>query len=140
MDLFLQYLANGVVVGSSYVLVAVGLTLIFGILHVVNFAHGEFYMLGGYAGITASTAFGLPLPVSLNLYLSRTRARRCTSKGRRGSTGGRCRTSAAGAACRSVGMCAHTAGGRPSARRPCSLLLAMAACAPSSPRHLQTSW
>ncbi|MAS41788.1 MAG: branched-chain amino acid ABC transporter permease [Rhodobacteraceae bacterium] len=65
MDLFLQYLANGVVVGSSYVLVAVGLTLIFGILHVVNFAHGEFYMLGGYAGITASTAFGLPLPVSL---------------------------------------------------------------------------
>lgn len=65
MDLFLQYLANGVVIGSTYVLVAVGLTLIFGILGVVNFAHGEFYMLGAYAGITAVTVFGLPLPVAL---------------------------------------------------------------------------
>ncbi|KCB28662.1 putative high-affinity branched-chain amino acid ABC transporter, permease protein LivH [Bordetella hinzii L60] len=61
VDLFLQYLANGVVVGSTYVLVAVGLTLVFGILGVVNFAHGEFYMLGAYAGITAVTVLGLPL-------------------------------------------------------------------------------
>lgn len=60
MDLFLQYLANGVVVGSSYALVAVGLTLIFGILGVVNFAHGEFYMLGAYAGLTAVTVFQVP--------------------------------------------------------------------------------
>jgi branched-chain amino acid transport system permease protein len=61
MDLFLQYLANGVVIGSTYVLVAVGLTLIFGILHVVNFAHGEFYMIGGYAGIFAITVLKLPV-------------------------------------------------------------------------------
>ncbi|MBN8186839.1 branched-chain amino acid ABC transporter permease [Salipiger thiooxidans] len=65
MDLFLQYLANGIVVGSSYVLVAVGLTLIFGILGIVNFAHGEFYMLGGFAGIGLATVLGLPLIVSL---------------------------------------------------------------------------
>lgn len=69
MDLFLQYLANGVVIGSSYVLVAVGLTLIFGILGVVNFAHGEFYMLGAYAGVTAVTLFGLPLPLALAVVL-----------------------------------------------------------------------
>lgn len=61
MDLFLQYLANGVVIGSTYVLVAVGLTLIFGILGVVNFAHGEFYMIGGYAGIVAITVLQLPV-------------------------------------------------------------------------------
>ncbi|CAN7516234.1 branched-chain amino acid ABC transporter permease [Variovorax paradoxus] len=61
LNLFPQFLVNGLVNGASYVLVAVGLTLVFGILHIVNFAHGEFYMLGGYAAITASTAFGLPL-------------------------------------------------------------------------------
>lgn len=59
MDLFLQYFANGIVIGSTYVLVAVGLTLIFGILGVVNFAHGEFYMIGGYAGIVAVTVLNL---------------------------------------------------------------------------------
>lgn len=69
MDLFLQYLANGVVVGSSYVLVAVGLTLIFGILGVVNFAHGEFYMIGGYAGIVAIAALGLPVLPAIGVVL-----------------------------------------------------------------------
>lgn len=69
MDLFLQYLANGVVIGSTYVLVAVGLTLIFGILGVVNFAHGEFYMLGAYAGITAVTLFGVPIWLALGFVL-----------------------------------------------------------------------
>lgn len=61
LNLFLQFLANGVVIGAAYVLVAVGLTLIFGILNVVNFAHGEFYMLGGYAAVTVSALLGFPL-------------------------------------------------------------------------------
>ncbi|MDA8251125.1 MAG: branched-chain amino acid ABC transporter permease [Rhodospirillales bacterium] len=61
LDVLLQFLLNGIVTGSVYVLIAVGLTLIFGILGVVNFAHGEFYMLGGYIGITATTLLGLPL-------------------------------------------------------------------------------
>ncbi|QDL90533.1 branched-chain amino acid ABC transporter permease [Paroceanicella profunda] len=65
MDLFLQYLANGIVIGSAYVLVAIGLTLIFGILGVVNFAHGEFYMLGAYAGVLTVTLLGLPLIAAL---------------------------------------------------------------------------
>ena len=70
MDLFLQYLANGIVVGSTYVLVAVGLTLIFGILGVVNFAHGEFYMIGGYAGIVAITVLGLQVVPAVVLVLT----------------------------------------------------------------------
>src|SRR6185369_4753466 len=65
LSLFPQFLANGVVNGASYVLVAVGLTLVFGILNIVNFAHGEFYMLGGYAGVTASTLLGFPLVPTL---------------------------------------------------------------------------
>nr|WP_202109280.1 MULTISPECIES: branched-chain amino acid ABC transporter permease [unclassified Bordetella] len=63
--MLLQYLANGIVNGSNYVLVAVGLTLIFGILHVVNFAHGEFYMLGAYTGLILVTNFGWPIWAAL---------------------------------------------------------------------------
>jgi branched-chain amino acid transport system permease protein len=65
VDLLLQYLANGLVNGSNYVLVAVGLTLVFGILGVVNFAHGEFYMLGAYTGLILVTQFGWPIWAAL---------------------------------------------------------------------------
>jgi branched-chain amino acid transport system permease protein len=44
-----QILVNGLAISAVYILVALGFTLIFGIMHVVNFAHGEFYMLGAYA-------------------------------------------------------------------------------------------
>ncbi|WP_420392973.1 branched-chain amino acid ABC transporter permease [Acuticoccus sp.] len=64
-DFALTLFVNGLITGSVYVLVAIGLTLIFGILHVVNFAHGEFYMLGGFLGLVASTTLGLPLPFAL---------------------------------------------------------------------------
>src|SRR5450759_2981221 len=43
----LQDLASGLIIGLAYALIALGLSLIFGVLRVVNFAHGEFYMLGG---------------------------------------------------------------------------------------------
>lgn len=59
MDLFLQFLANGIVVGAFYALSALGLTLIFGLMRVVNFAHGEIYMLGGVTGWYFTTALGL---------------------------------------------------------------------------------
>lgn len=59
MDLFLQFLANGLVTGSFYALSALGLTLIFGLMRVVNFAHGEFYMLGGVLGWFVTARLGL---------------------------------------------------------------------------------
>lgn len=49
-DLFLQFVANGLVNGTFYALSALGLTLIFGLMRLVNFAHGEFYMMGGLLG------------------------------------------------------------------------------------------
>jgi branched-chain amino acid transport system permease protein len=59
MDLFLQFLTNGLVVGSFYALSALGLTLIFGLMRVVNFAHGEIYMLGGVTGWFFTSVVGL---------------------------------------------------------------------------------
>lgn len=55
VDLFV----NGLIVGLFYALMAVGLSLIFGILKVVNFAHGEFYMLGAYAYTLAALKLGV---------------------------------------------------------------------------------
>lgn len=48
MEMFIQSLVNGVMGALILILVASGLCLIFGIMHIVNFAHGEFYMLGGF--------------------------------------------------------------------------------------------
>ena len=55
----LQQVVNGVTIGVVYALIAVGLTLVFGILDVINFAHGEFYMLGAF--LTYSLVVGLGL-------------------------------------------------------------------------------
>ncbi len=49
MNYFLALCTTGLIIGVIYALMALGLTLIFSILRVINFAHGEFYMLGGYA-------------------------------------------------------------------------------------------
>jgi len=57
MNYFLSLLTSGLVLGVIYALMALGLTLIFSILGVINFAHGEFYMLGGYASYYILTAF-----------------------------------------------------------------------------------
>jgi len=56
---FLQQLLNGLANGMGYVLIAVGLTLVFGVLRVVNFAHGEFFMLGAYVTYYGMTLAGL---------------------------------------------------------------------------------
>ena len=64
MDLLLQTLVNGLVVGSGYAVIAVGLTLVFGILGIVNFAHGAFYALGAYA-VFLALSVGVPYLVAL---------------------------------------------------------------------------
>ena len=55
MDQIPIQLANGLVVGSTIALTALGLTLVFGIMHIVNLSHGEFYMLGAYFAWAANT-------------------------------------------------------------------------------------
>lgn len=61
MQIFFQQIVNGIVNGGLYALMAVGLTMIFGILDVINFAHGEFYMLGGYLAFVFAGLLELPL-------------------------------------------------------------------------------
>lgn len=65
MDLLLQLLANGLVNGTFYALSALGLTLIFGLMRVVNFAHGEMYVFGGLLGWVLTGVVGLDFFTSL---------------------------------------------------------------------------
>jgi branched-chain amino acid transport system permease protein len=57
-------LVHGLTLGSLYAMVATGLALMFGVVRLINFAHGEFYMLGGYAFWYAYGELGLPYPVA----------------------------------------------------------------------------
>jgi len=50
MSTFLQQLVNGLSLGSIYALIALGYTMVYGVLRLINFAHGDVYMLGAYAG------------------------------------------------------------------------------------------
>ncbi len=50
MDTFVQQLINGLTIGSIYALIALGYTMVYGILRLINFAHGDIYMLGAYTG------------------------------------------------------------------------------------------
>jgi branched-chain amino acid transport system permease protein len=59
LEEFLQHLLNGLVLGGTYALLGIGLTLIFGLMNVVNFAHGEFYTLGAYVTFAALAIAGL---------------------------------------------------------------------------------
>ncbi|MFI5341688.1 MAG: branched-chain amino acid ABC transporter permease [Candidatus Methylomirabilales bacterium] len=67
IDLLAQALLSGFTLALVYVLVALGLTLIFSIFEIINFAHGEFYMLGGYVTYFGFVVFGLPYFLTLVL-------------------------------------------------------------------------
>ena len=56
MDILPQLVANGLIIGGTYALLGIGLTMIFGLMNVVNFAHGEFYTLGAYAALFVLSA------------------------------------------------------------------------------------
>ncbi len=68
MDIFLQQIINGLVLGSIYALVALGYTMVYGILGLINFAHGDIVMVGALVTLTVTQALagsGLPAPVIL---------------------------------------------------------------------------
>ena len=60
-----QVLANGVYLGAQYALIALGLTLIFALMNVLNFAHGQLYVLGGFVTYTIYGRLGLPYVAAL---------------------------------------------------------------------------
>jgi branched-chain amino acid transport system permease protein len=63
MDELLQFLVAGLKNGSIYALIALGFTIVFAATGAINFAQGEFFMLGGMAGVAFAT-LGLPLPLA----------------------------------------------------------------------------
>jgi len=62
MDIFLQQLINGLVLGSVYALVALGYTMVYGILELINFAHGEITMMGAMVALSVIGALALAAP------------------------------------------------------------------------------
>jgi branched-chain amino acid transport system permease protein len=72
--MFVQQLINGLALGSVYALIALGYTMVYGILQLINFAHGEVYMLGAYLGIIVLgvlTSFGLTAShLTLSLFIT----------------------------------------------------------------------
>jgi len=71
MDIFLQQIINGLVLGSMYALVALGYTMVYGIINLINFAHGEVLMVGALTSWTIVTVLqGMGLPGWLLLILS----------------------------------------------------------------------
>ncbi len=63
MNIFLQQVINGLNAGSIYALVAIGYTMVYGILKLINFAHGEIMMFGAYFAYIAAVFFGWPFYV-----------------------------------------------------------------------------
>ena len=59
MEQFFQQLTNGLAIGGIYALIALGYTMVYGVLRLINFAHGDLFMLGAYLGLTLVTAFAL---------------------------------------------------------------------------------
>ena len=60
LEILLSQIASGLVLGGLYVLIAIGLSIIFGLLGIVNFAHGSFFTLGAYFALTLFQYFGWP--------------------------------------------------------------------------------
>jgi branched-chain amino acid transport system permease protein len=76
LDYFIQQLINGLTLGSIYGLIAIGYTMVYGIVGMINFAHGEIYMIGAFVGIICFAVLGLmgltwaPLAIAIVLVVS----------------------------------------------------------------------
>ena len=65
MEQFLQQVVNGLSIGSIYALIALGYTMVYGIIQLINFAHGDVYMVGAYVGYASMSFLGLDFFTSL---------------------------------------------------------------------------
>lgn len=72
--MFLEQLINGVTLGAIYALIAIGYTMVYGVLRMINFAHSEVFMIGAYIGLGVLTFFSAAttgwLPIVLTLFIS----------------------------------------------------------------------
>ncbi len=67
LELFIQNFFNALTVGSLYALIAIGYTMVYGILRFINFAHGDVFMVGAYFIFFGVTAAHLPWPAKAAL-------------------------------------------------------------------------
>ncbi|NLM36841.1 MAG: branched-chain amino acid ABC transporter permease [Firmicutes bacterium] len=74
LDLFLQHLSNGISLGSLYALIAIGYTMVYGILRLINFAHGDIFMMATYFAFFGIATFGIPWFITFPLVLVLTAA------------------------------------------------------------------
>jgi len=65
VEFILDQIVNGIITGSMYALIAAGMTMIFGVLRAINFAHGEYYMLGTFAAWYVISKFGADYTVAI---------------------------------------------------------------------------
>uniref|UniRef100_A0A7C3YVG5 Branched-chain amino acid ABC transporter permease n=1 Tax=candidate division WOR-3 bacterium TaxID=2052148 RepID=A0A7C3YVG5_UNCW3 len=63
MSYFCQQLINGLQLGSVYALIALGYTMVYGIVRLINFAHGDIFMIGAYVGYFALAVYKIPFPL-----------------------------------------------------------------------------
>jgi branched-chain amino acid transport system permease protein len=68
-DLFLQQLTNGISLGSLFALIAIGYTMVYGILRLINFAHGDIFMMAIYFAFFGVVTFGIPWYISFFLVI-----------------------------------------------------------------------
>lgn len=84
--LIAQSIINGVILGTLYLMMAIGFTLAFGVMRIVNFAHGEFYMIGAFLALIGVNWLGLPFPLALAFTIATGNAARRADRARRFSS------------------------------------------------------
>ena len=70
LDMFLQHCFNALTLGSLYALIAIGYTMVYGILRLINFAHGDIMMVGGFLGYFGIAVLGLPFGAAVLLSIA----------------------------------------------------------------------
>ncbi|HHU76127.1 MAG TPA: branched-chain amino acid ABC transporter permease, partial [Firmicutes bacterium] len=68
--MFIQQLVNGLILGSIYSLIALGYTMVYGIIMLINFAHGEIYMFGAFAGMILVAFYDVPFYLAFLLSMA----------------------------------------------------------------------